>query len=53
MKELIPMDKYGIFADMKDTPRVDSRYVAEMFGKDHKNVLRDIRALTMPENGLS
>jgi Rha family phage regulatory protein len=53
MKELIPKDKYGIFADRKDTARVDSLYVAERFEKEHKNVLRDIAKITDPKSGLS
>lgn len=52
MKELVPINEYGIFADMKDTPRVDSRYVAKFFEKNHKEVLRDIRKLTAPDSGL-
>lgn len=43
MKELIPKDEYGIFADAHDTARVDSLFVAEFFEKNHKEVLRDIR----------
>lgn len=53
MKELIPKDKYGVFADTKDTARVDSLYVAQFFDKEHKNVLRDIARLTDPTSGLS
>lgn len=53
MKELIPMDEYGMFADMKDTARVDSRLVAQMFEKEHKNVLRDIDMILSPESGFS
>lgn len=45
MKELIPMDEYGVFADASDTARVDSRFVADCFEKDHNKVLRDIREL--------
>lgn len=45
MKELIPKDTYGVFADNHDTARVDSRYVAQFFEKEHKNVIRDIREL--------
>lgn len=45
MKELIPMDEYGVFADLKDTARANSLMVAKMFGKDHKNVLRSIKNL--------
>ena len=53
MEELIPMDEYGMFADMKDTARVDSRLVAQMFEKEHKNVLRDIDMILSPESGFS
>lgn len=45
MKELIPMDTYGMFADMRDTARVSSLKVAEYFEKDHNHVLRDIQNL--------
>ncbi|MFT8313415.1 MAG: Rha family transcriptional regulator [Clostridium sp.] len=53
MKELIPKDQYGIFADTKDTARVDSLFVADFFEKEHKNVLRDIAKITDPKSGLS
>lgn len=33
MKELIPKDEYGIFADAHDTARVDSLFVADFFEK--------------------
>lgn len=49
MKELIPKDEYGIFADSHDTARVDSLFVAQAFGKDHNKVLRDIRELDCPK----
>lgn len=45
MKELIPMDTYGVFADNHDTARANSLMVAEYFGKDHRKVTRDIEAL--------
>ena len=45
MKELIPKDTYGVFADNHDTARVDSRYVVQFFEKEHRSVLRDIREL--------
>ena len=45
MKSLIPMDDYGVFVDKHDTARVDSRYVAQFFEKEHRAVLRDIREL--------
>lgn len=31
MKELIPMDDYGVFADTKNTARVNSLFVAKFF----------------------
>ncbi len=49
MKTLIPMDEYGIFADNSKKIMADSRFVAELFEKDHKNVLRDIRELECSE----
>lgn len=53
MKQLIPMDTYGVFADTHDTARVNSLFVAKFFEKDHKNVLRDIAKITEPTSGLS
>lgn len=53
MKELIPKDTYGVFADNHDTARVDSLYVAKYFEKRHDHVIRDIEKLTAPESGLS
>lgn len=53
MKELIPKNEYGLFADKKDIVRVNSLYVAEFFGKNHKEVLRDIRNIAAPNSGLS
>lgn len=53
MKELIPKDSYGVFADNHDTARVDSLFVAQFFEKNHKEVLRDIRKILDPESGLS
>jgi Rha family phage regulatory protein len=53
MQELIPKDKYGVFADTKDTVRVDSRFVAQFFEKHHRHVLRDIERITEPNSGLS
>lgn len=53
MRELIPKDKYGVFADTKDTARVDSLFVAEFFEKRHDHVIRDIRKITDPKSGLS
>ena len=53
MKELIPKNEYGLFADKKDIVRVDSLYVAEFFEKNHKEVLRGIRNKAAPNSGLS
>ena len=53
MKELIPKDNYGVFADTNDIARVDSIFVAQCFEKEHKNVLRDIVRMTDSNSGLS
>lgn len=53
MRELIPKDKYGVFADINDTARVDSLFVAEFFEKQHFHVLRDIAKITDTKSGLS
>ena len=53
MRELIPKDQYGVFADTSDTARVDSLFVAEFFEKRHDHVIRDIRKITDPKSGLS
>ena len=45
MKQLIPMDEYGVFAGEDDLARANSLLIAHVFGKEHKNVLRDIDAL--------
>ena len=52
MKELIPADKYGVFADTSDTARVNSLYVAQFFEKEHFHVLRDIAKITDTNSGL-
>lgn len=49
MKQLIPMDTYGMFADTHDMARVNSLFVAKFFEKEHKNVLRDIAELDCSE----
>ncbi len=53
MRELIPMNEYGLMADSAYTARVDSRMVAEVFGKKHFHVLRDIEDLINDNSGLS
>lgn len=53
MKELIPMDTYGMFADMHDTARVSSLKVANCFSKRHADVIRAIENAISPNSGLS
>lgn len=53
MKELIPMNEHGIFADSAETAWVDSRFVAEAFEKTHKDVLQSIKKISAPESGWS
>ena len=53
MKELVPMNEYGIFANAKYEAMVDSRVVANVFKKEHFHVLRDIVKLTETKSGLS
>lgn len=53
MRELIPKDELGVFADTNDTARVDSLFVASAFEKNHKEVLRDIRRIIAEDSGLS
>ena len=53
MKELIPMDEYGVFCDAQDTARANSLMVAKVFDKRHADVLRDIEKITAPKSGLS
>lgn len=53
MRELIPKDELGVFADTNGTARVDSLFVADYFEKNHKEVLRDIRKITADDSGLS
>lgn len=49
MKQLIPADTYGVFADHCDTARVNSLMVARMFEKRHDNVLQSICNLDCSE----
>lgn len=53
MKELIPMDDTGLFCDVQDTARLDSRFVAEAFEKGHKDVLRSIDQILAEDSGYS
>lgn len=49
MKELIPKDEFGVFADSRNTARVDSLSVAKFFEKRHDDVLKSIRNLDCSE----
>ncbi|MGO5593708.1 Rha family transcriptional regulator [Acidaminococcus sp. HCP3S3_G9_1] len=53
MKNLIPEDEFGVFADSKGVARVDSLFVAAAFEKGHRHVLRDIARIIEPKSGLS
>ena len=53
MKELIPMDDMGVFASTKFEAMVDSRIVAEVFEKEHKDVMKAIKKVISPESGYS
>ena len=53
MRQLIPIDDYGMFCDNKDTARVNSLFVAKAFEKRHDHVLRDIEKITDPKSGVS
>lgn len=45
MKELLPMNNYGLLVNTDEEMYVDSRKVAEFFEKEHYTVLRDIDVL--------
>lgn len=49
MKNLVPMDDFGVFADSNATVKVNSLEVARIFGRRHDNVLRDIENLDCSE----
>lgn len=53
LKQLLPMNKYGLFADANEIARVDSRFIARALDKRHDDVLRDLKNLLKPKNGLS
>ena len=53
MKELIPIDDCGMFVSKKDEEvRVSSRYIAKLFNKEHRDVLRAIDKI-LKSDGLS
>lgn len=49
MREIVPMDEYGMFVDKHDIAKVNSVMVAKMFEKRHDDVLRSIRNLDCSE----
>lgn len=49
MKNLVEKNELGMFADSKGVVLADSLKVAEIFDKNHKNVIRDIRELDCSE----
>lgn len=49
MKALIPMDSYGILADMHDIARANN-FIG---GKEHRHVLGSIQKITEPKGGRS
>lgn len=53
MNFLIPQNEYGMSADRNGVAKVDSRFIADCFGKRHSHVLRDIAKITEPKSGLS
>ena len=48
-KNLVSKNELGMFANSKGVVLADSLKVAEIFNKDHKNVIRDIRELDCSE----
>ena len=48
-KYFIKPNAWGLFCGMDKTARIDSRTVAEVFGKEHYNVLKAIENLEVSE----
>ena len=53
MKQLIPMNEFGLMAGKDCVARVDSRKIAEVFEKNHFDVLRSIKRIISDESGYS
>ena len=53
MKQLIPMNEFGLMAGKDCVARVDSRKIAEVFEKKHFDVLRSIKRIISDESGYS
>ncbi len=49
MRDLVPKNELGLFADNKGIAKVDSMAVADAFGKEHRNVIRAIKELDCSE----
>ena len=49
MKNLVPTNEFGLFADSKGVAKLGSTTVADIFNKRHDNVVRDIRDLDCSE----
>ena len=47
------MNEYGIFANAKYAAMVDSRFVSEVFEKEHYHVLEAIRNILSEKSGYS
>ena len=45
MKEVIPVNDYGLFVNKNNDVLVDSRYIAKIFDMQHKNILQAIDSL--------
>ena len=50
VKAITKLDDMGLFIDKTDEVLVDSRFVAEAFGKNHYDVLRSVRNILKTEN---
>ena len=53
MKQLIPMNEFGLMAGTDCVARVDSRKIAEVFEKNHFDVLRSIKRIIGEDSGYS
>ena len=53
MKQLIPMNEFGLMAGKDYVARVDSRKIAEVFDKNHFDVLRSIKRIIGEDSGYS
>lgn len=42
---MLRTNEYGIFADLRNTTRVDSRYIAHLYNRPHKDVVKRIEGM--------